>query len=174
MKRKVLFIPIKEIEKHFEKNSRQDVKIIAPDILTDKLFNILKAKGKDVKPEQHFEGDIWKHSEANEPNNIGESGEFIDSWLPQYVQGPFAVSFANAKAEQDSHYHRKHLEMYFSEHAISAEFRCVGDAQVQSMKLENGGAIIFGPEVIHKMRLGGLTIIIEIPSVSGDKIKEKL
>ena len=174
MKRKVLFIPIEEIKKHFAKNSRQDVKVIAPDILTDELFNILKAKGKDVKPEQYLEGDIWKHSEANEPNNLCESGEFIDSCLPQYVQGPFAVSFANEKAQQDVHYHRKHLEIYFSEHAIGAEFRCIGDVQPQSINLESGGAIIFGPGVIHKMQLGGLTIVIEIPAVTGDKVSDKL
>jgi hypothetical protein len=54
MKRKVLFIPIEEIKRHFEKNSRQDVKIIALEVLTDELFNTLKAKGKNVKPEKTF------------------------------------------------------------------------------------------------------------------------
>ena len=174
MKRRVLAIPIEEIKRHFERNSRQDVKIVTPDILTDELFSILKTKGKDVKPERYLDGYIWTHSEATEPNSLCESRDFIDSCLPQYAQGAFAASFANKRAEQDEHYHKQHTEIYFSEHPIGAEFRFLKDSQCQSIKLGKGGAIVFGPEVVHKMRLGGLTIVIEVPAVAGDKTIEKL
>lgn len=172
MKRKVLVIPIEEIKRHFEMNLRQDIKIVAPDILTDELLNILKEKGKDVKPERHLNGNTWRHSKASEPNNLCESSDFIDGCLPQYTKGPFAMGFANEKAAQDGHYHRQHLEMYFSGYSMNAEYRCLGDSQCQSIKLK-GGAIVFGPEVIHKMELGGLTIVIEVPAVANDKVNEE-
>ncbi len=171
--RRVVVIPIEQIKRHFDENSRQDVKIVAPSVLTNELFNNLKANGKDVKHEQRFDDIIWKHSKANEPNNVCESSDFIDYCLPQYAEGPFALGFANKKATQDGHYHRRHLEMYFSENPMSAKYRYLGDSNCESIKLENGGAIIFGPEVIHKMKLGGLTIVIEVPSVTNDKVKEE-
>lgn len=174
MKRRVLIIPLEEIERHFEGNSRQDVKIVAPDILTDELFSKLKARGRDAKPEQHLIGNIWRHSKANERNSICESGDFGNDRPAQYAKGPFAVSFANEKAEQDEHYHGQHLEIYFSEHPMEAEFRCLEDSRHESVKLEHGGAIIFGPEVVHRMRLSGLTMVIEVPSVTDDKTNERL
>lgn len=174
MKRNVLVVPLYELKKHLQENSRQDIKIIAPDILTGELFKKLKAKGKEVKPEQHLDGDYWKHSGPLSPNHLSESGEFIGQWLPQYVDGPFAVSFANDKAEQDAHYHKHHWEIYYSEHPIGAEYRLLGELQRQPIRLQSGGMIVFGAEVIHKMQLGGLTIVIEVPSVANDKVNEEL
>lgn len=174
MKRRVLAIPREEIESQFGKNERQDVKIVAPSILTDELFGNLLAKGKNVKPEKPLEGFHWKHSEADEANRVCEAGDFIDDCLPQYVKGPFSISFANEEAEQEAHFHEKHFEIYYSEHPLSAEFRYLGDSQPQQpIELKNGGLILFGPNVIHRMRLGGLTLVIEVASMD-DKFNQSL
>lgn len=174
MKRKVLIIPKAEIERHFASNRRQDVKVVAPTILTGELFKILKTQGKDLKPEQRLEGDEWKYTAADQPNNICESGDFVDASLPQYVEGPFALSFANEHAVQDSHYHWRHLEIYFSEHPLSVEYRTTEAGRLCSAHLESGGAIILGPQVVHRVTLGGLTMVIEVPAVASDKFNEEL
>ncbi len=174
MTRRVLAVPRSEIEEHFNRNVRQDVKIVAPNILTVELFNILKTKGKDLKAEQYLQGDVWEHSAAGDPNNLCESNDFIDASLPQYVQGPFALSFANEKAVQDAHYHWRHIEIYISDHPITAEYRHLENAERHSIKLESGGAIVFGPQVVHRVWLGGLTVVIEVPSVASDKFNEDL
>ena len=174
MKRNVLFIPTDQLHLHFGVNDRQDIKIVAPEILTRKLLHELLAQGRKIKPEQILDGDRWEHAEASEANNLVLSKDFADSCLPQYTDGPFAVSFANESAEQDEHYHQQHLEIYFSEYPIGAEYRLLNDVECKSVHLESGGMIIFAPEVVHKMQLGGLTVVIEVPAVANDKIKEML
>jgi len=169
MKRRILVIKKDEILKHFQENKRQDIKIIPPEILTEELFNFLKSKGKDVKPEQPLKSYEWIHSRNNEPNNICESTDFIDERLLYIARGPFAISFANEKALQDEHYHKEHWEIYFSEYPMSVEYKFISEQNRKKTTLPQGGAILFGPEVVHKMNLGGLTIIIEVPSASNDK-----
>jgi hypothetical protein len=169
MLRQVLFIPLDEIREQFQGNTRQSVKLIAPHILTDTLLALLRARGKQLKPERLFEGDVWQHAVATEPNNLSESSEFIDRHLPQYTDGPFALSITTEFIEQDRHFHRQHLEIYFSEHPIAAEYKKLGDVTNQTIELPSGGALIFGPEVVHKMQLSGLTVVIEIPAVADDK-----
>ncbi|MBI4317281.1 MAG: hypothetical protein HY675_02225 [Chloroflexi bacterium] len=167
--RRVLFIPKEEIHGHFAKNARQDMKVVAPNRLTDKLFEALKARGKEVKAERPLTGDVWKHSDVDEPNDLTESKDFVDGSLPQYAAGPFAVAFANERAGQDEHYHTKHLEIYFSEHPLTAEYRYLGDQETKTICLEQGGALVFGPDVVHRVRLGGLTIVVEVPAVADDR-----
>ena len=174
VKRRVLAIPLEELDGQFAKNSRQDVKIVAPSILTDESFRKFAAQGRNVKAEEPLDGFYWKHSEADEPNKLCEAGDFADDSLWQDVNGPFSISFANEHAAQDEHYHKRHFEIYYSEHPMSAEFRYLEDARPQTpIELNHGGLILFGPNVVHKMRLGGLTIIIEVPSLD-DKFKERL
>jgi hypothetical protein len=174
VKRRVLAVPKEELDSQFAKNARQDVKVVAPSILTDELFRRLAALGKNVKAEEPLDGFYWKHSEAGEPNRLCQSGDFVDDCLPQYVKGPFSISFANERAAQDAHYHKRHFEIYYSEHPMSAEFRYLEDPRPQKpIELKHGGLIIFGPNVVHKMRLGGLTVVIEVASVD-DKINENL
>jgi hypothetical protein len=170
----VLFIPIEEVQRHLESNERQDIKVVAPEVLTTTLFRKLKDAGKTVKPEEPLKQMEWKHSEAGSANLLCESSNFIFPSLPQYPAGPFAVSFANELAEQDAHYHERHIEIYYSTYSMSAAFKSVGDSAHQTRTLNEGGAIIFGPGVIHKMCLGGLTVVIELPSVSGDKKNAEL
>jgi hypothetical protein len=172
MKRSVLAIPLDEIRKHLQNNSRQDIKIVAPEMLGDELFGILRAKGKSIKREQPFEGIVWKHSSQDEPNNICESGDFVDLASSQSAKGAFALSFANERAAQDEHFHKQHFEIYFSEHPLAADFRILESGESGSINLDQGGAIIFAPGVIHKMRLGGLTFVIETPSTPDDKASE--
>ena len=168
MYRQVLFIPLDEIREQFQANARQSVKLIAPQILTDTLLDMLRARGKQPKPERLFEGDVWRAATASEPNNLSEASEFIDRHLPQYTEGPFALSIATELIEQDRHFHRQHLEIYFSEHPIAAEYKKLGDVTNQVIDMPGGGALIFGPEVVHKMTLGGLTLVIEIPAMADD------
>jgi hypothetical protein len=174
VKKRVFAIPLDEVNKHLKLNSRQDIKIVVPEILTAELYRILLERGKDIKPEVPLEGHRWKHSGPGEPNRECASSDFIDVSLPQYAQGPFAISFANENAVQDEHYHRQHVEIYCSQQPIAAEFRYLGDSESQSLELLDGGVVIFGPEVIHRIMLKGLTTVIEIPSVSSDKVNEKL
>jgi hypothetical protein len=169
MKRNVLMIPLDEIKRHLAANTRKDIKVVAPEILTDKLFQILTARGKPVKAERPVDGDMWKHSGPDNPNLLCESGDFADISLPQYALGPFAVSFANESAFQDAHHHERHLEIYYSEHSIAAEFKTMEDAEFTQRTLPEGGVFIFGPRVIHKMTLTGLTLVIEAPSVANDR-----
>ncbi len=170
MARKALFIPISEVKRHLEINKRQDIKIIVSKILDSALAQRLKTKGKEVKQEQDLEGDVWKHTGKSEANNVCESHAFLNDCIPQYGQAPFAVAFANEKATQDEHYHEKHWEIYFSEYPIEALYRSLEESEFYSQNLEQGGAMIFSPKTIHKMRLSGLTIVIEVPAVHGDKI----
>ena len=167
MIRSVLAIPLEEINLQFKENTRQDIKIIVPKILDSKQFEILKAKGKEIKSEQPLEGTIWKHSNSEQSNNICESKDFYDIDLLKNYDGPFALSFANEKAEQDEHYHKNHLEIYYSEYEICAEYRIL--EEYKTISLKNGGLIIFAPNVTHKMQLNGITIVIEVPASSNDK-----
>lgn len=174
MKRRVLAIPRDEVETHFAQNSRQDLKAVTPEILSDGLFRILKAKGKDLKQERPLDGSTWRHSAPGDPNAVCESSEFMDIQLPQYARGPFAISFANEKAVQDEHYHKQHLEIYVTDHRISAEFRSVDEAHCDTVTLPSGGILVFAPNVIHKVHLAGLTVIIELPALAQDKTNAKL
>lgn len=167
--RKVLGIPLDEVYKQFETNTRQDVKIIIPEMLTTKLYDLLVSEGEDVKPEQILEGRYWTHSPQDEPNRVCESSSFIDPGLPQYPQGPFAISFVNEKAPQDVHYHSRHWEIYCSEKPLSAAFRYLEDEKCRSLVLPHGGVMIIGPGVVHRVELGGMTMVIEVPAVSADK-----
>lgn len=169
MKRRILLIRKEEIVKHFEENKRQDIKIIAPQILTDELFNFLKSRGKNVKPEQPLTGFEWIHSKANTPNYICKSADFREEKFFYSKCDPFAISFANEKAVQDKHYHKQHWEIYFSEYPMSAEYEFIGEQSSKEIMLRQGGIILFGPEVVHKMNLSGLTIIIEVPSMPNDR-----
>jgi hypothetical protein len=171
--RKVLAIPIEEVREHLALNSRQDVKIVAPELLAGELIAKLKAAGRTPKPEQTLEGVEWQHSTVATPNWLCESGEF-ETGIAKESSGPFALCFANEKGPQDSHYHPHHLEVYFSEHALEAEYRTDANSAVEHIRLENGGVLIFAAGVIHRARLGGLTAVMEIPSVKDDKVMANL
>jgi len=168
MQRTVLIVPLEEITQHLLDNIRQDLKLVAPELLSNGLFERLAARGRHVKREKALTENIWRHSGAGEQNRLCESGSF--SVTAKQADGPFALSIANEGAEQDEHYHQQHLEIYFSEHSIGATFREPGEWRAQSVDLENGGIFVFGAGVAHKMRLRGLTIIVEVPAVRDDKV----
>ena len=167
--RRVLAIPLEEVRGQFVLNARQDVKVIAPEILAGELIAKLKAAGRVLKPEQPLEGVEWRHSESDAPNTLCESRDFAAE-LAVGSLGPFALCFANEKGAQDSHYHPHHLEIYYSEHPLEAEYRTDANSPVERVKLEKGGVLVFAAGVVHRARLGGLTVIIEIPAVKDDKV----
>ncbi|MGA3371312.1 MAG: hypothetical protein ABSC48_06070 [Terracidiphilus sp.] len=169
---RVLSIPLSEVGRHFEMNTRQDVKIIAPEIMSEQLFQSLSTKGRNPKREERIKGD-WKHSGPAEPNGVCLSEDFSHASTGDKYRGPLAVSFANEEAPQDEHYHKEHVEMYYSEHPFSAECRVRGELKVEPFELD-GGALIVGPDVIHKVHLTGMTIIVEFPAITGDKFDEPL
>lgn len=171
--RKVLAIPLEEVYEHFALNSRQDVKIIAPELLAGDLIAKLKAAGRVLKPEHRLEGVAWRKSASDIPNALCESREF-SAGLAAETCGPFALCFGNEKAEQDAHYHPRHLEIYFSEHPLEAEYRCGVHSPIERVKLTKGGALIFAAGVVHRAHLGGLTMVIEIPAVKDDKVIAEL
>jgi hypothetical protein len=171
--RKVLAIPLEEVAKHFALNTRQDVKIVAPEILAGELIAKLTATGRVLKPEQLFEGGRWQHSTSDVPNHLCESHEF-STGITHETSGPFALCFGNEKGAQDAHYHPHHLEIYFSECPLEAEYRLDGASPVERVRLEKGGVLIFSAGVIHRARLGGLTVVIEIPAMKNDKVVVEL
>jgi hypothetical protein len=171
--RKVLAIPLDEVRQHFARNAGQDVKIVGPEILAAKLAEKLKARGKPVKPERPLARNEWTHVEGDVPNWLCDAHEFA-AGLPDESLGPFALCFGNEKAERDAHSHPRHLEIYFSEPSLEAEYRSQPDAPVERLKLAQGGAFVFAAGVPHRARLGGLTLVIEIPAVADDKVVEAL
>jgi hypothetical protein len=171
--RKVLAIPLEEVREHFALNSRQDVKIVAPEILAAELIAKLQAEGRLLKPEQRLEGVEWRHSASDASNGLCESREFA-AGLADETLGPFALCFANEKGAQNAHYHPHHLEIYFSEHPLEAEYRNDANSPVERVKLVKGGVLIFAAGVVHRARLGGLTVVIEIPAVKDDKVVAEL
>jgi len=171
--RRVLAIPLEEVSEHFALNMRQDVKVVAPEILAGELITKLKATGKFLKPEQLLDGTRWQHSASDAPNALCESREF-STGLTREVAGPFALCFGNEKGAQDAHYHPHHLEIYVSEHALEAEFRIDTNSPVERVRLDKGGVLVFATGVIHRARLGGLTVVIEIPAVKDDKVLAEL
>ena len=140
--RKVLAIPLEEVREHFALNSRQDVKIVAPEILAGELIAKLKAAGRVLKPEQPLEGVEWRHSASDAPNALCESREFA-AGLAEETLGPFALCFANEKGPQDAHYHPHHLEIYFSEHPLEAEYRIDANSPIERVKLDEGRSAHF-------------------------------
>jgi len=171
--RQVLAIPLEEVAQHFALNTRQDVKIVAPEILTGELIAKLKSTGRILKPEQLLQGDRWQHSACDASNNLCESHEF-STGITDETSGPFALCFGNAKGAQDAHYHPHHLEIYFSEHPLEAEYRLGANSPVERVRLEKGGVLIFSAGVVHRARLGGLTVVIEIPAMKDDKVVVEL
>ena len=171
--RKVLAIPLQEVSEHLALNTRQDVKIVAPEILAGELIAKLKSTGRILKPEQLLKGDWWRHSAGDAPNDLCESHEF-STGLTNETSGPFALCFANEKGAQDAHYHPHHLEIYFSEHPLEAEFRLDANSPIEHVRLEKGGVLIFSAGVVHRARLGGLTVVIEIPAIKDDKVTVEL
>jgi len=167
--RKVLAIPLEEIREHFALNSRQDVKIVAPEILAGELIAKLQAAGRELKPEQPLDAVVWWHSASDAPNVLCEARDFA-AGLAGETLGPFALCFANEKGAQDTHYHPRHLEIYFSEYPLEAEYRLDANSPIERVKLENGGALIFAAGVVHRARLGGMTVVIEIPAMKNDKV----
>jgi hypothetical protein len=174
MRRKILAISREEIEAHFAENSRQDVKVVTAELLSYDLFKVLKARGKDLKMEEVLTGMMWKHSHPDLPNSVCPAAEFIEPNIPQYAHGPFGLSLASGTSIQDEHYHKQHLEICIANEAISVEFRAVEETECETITLPKGGVLVFCPNVIHKLKPGGLIILIELPSLARDKYDAKL
>jgi hypothetical protein len=143
--------------------------VVAPEVLAAELIAKLQAAGRLLKPEQPLEGVEWRHAASAAPNSVCESREFA-AGLAEETLGPFALCFANEKSPQDAHCHPHHLEIYFSEHPLEAEYRIDSNSPIERVSLAKGGVIIFAAGVIHRARLGGLTAVIEIPAVKDDKL----
>lgn len=172
MKRDMLIIPLEELTRHFGTNERQDIKVVAPSILTRELYEILTQKGKRLKSEVQLNGDRWTKSYKTKPNKLCESSDFAFE-ISAETKGPFTISFANEKAEQEEHYHKYHAEIYFSEHRISGYYRKLGENTECPFELSNGGLVLFQPNVIHYVELGGLTLILETPALDKDRFVEE-
>ncbi len=172
-----------EMSKHFEVNELQEIKLIVDQILTEEKFIELRQNKLNLKREKHINGDSyinWNFSEKNRLNQVCEAhrfnfkpsrlrDKFYSIFRRKKIKGPFTISLAGKDLEQTCHYHKKHVEIYISEHALSAKFKEKEDSDWNSKTLELGGLIIFSPFIVHQMKLTGLTFVIEIPAVSDDK-----
>jgi len=169
VERTVLFIPNSELHKHFHKNKRRDVKVVTPAVLTEELAEKLKKRGKKPKKEVPLEGIQWTHSSANKPNYICESIDFaMKSWMHRGI-GPVAISFATDESVETFHHHKKHWEIYFSDHKLSAEYKLPGTKMIETKTMDDGGTILFAPGVSHRIKIHGLTIVLEMPGIKGDR-----
>ena len=173
MKRAILFVPKSELEAYFRGNTRQDIKIVAPALMTDALCARLLARGKDAKGEVPFDELCWRHSSAEEPNRVCNSADFAHESISPHAVGPLAISFANHGSVETYHHHEAHWEIYFSEHKMGAEYRLPGQPEAEEFTMDEGGAIVFGPGIAHRMRIYGLTIVLEVPAVLGDREKDE-
>ena len=172
MKRDVLIVPVEELYRHFETNERQDVKIVAPSILTPELYETLTKKGKRLKPEEPLTGNRWERSHKTKANKLCESSDFTFE-IHTATKGPFTISFANEKAEQEEHYHKLQVEIYFSEHRISGYYRKINENTTEyPIELNKGGLVLFQPNIIHYIELSGITLILETPSLDNDRFVE--
>jgi hypothetical protein len=169
MKRTVLFIAKQEILEQFRKNTRQDVKVVTPAIMTEVLAAKLRARGKDVKEEVPLDDCHWTHSPAEEPNKICESADFADESIGTTGVGPVAVSFADLGSVETFHCHKEHWEVYFSEHRLGVEYKLHEKPQIQKEVMNEGGAIVFAPGIANRMEIHGLTIVLELPAVPRDR-----
>lgn len=165
--RHVLVIPLEEVRSYFETNERQSLKVVAPARLGGALLEQLRARGVDPKPELPLDGRTWHHSPQAEPNRLVETREFA----PTAALGGFTIAFGNQVGPQEEHVHRQHAEIYYSESRLEADYRVESDpeGQVHTVELAQGGALVFAPGVVHRVRLGGITIVIEMPCMEGDK-----
>jgi hypothetical protein len=82
--RKVLTVPLEEVREQFARNARQEVKIVAPEILAGELTAKLQAAGR------------LRHSTGDAANALCESREFAAGHVEETL-GPFALCFANEK-----------------------------------------------------------------------------
>lgn len=176
MSRQFLFIPKSELLKQFEENKRKDLKVVVPEILTESIRRILRVRGKDPKPnadiaEIILEGNVWSHSKENEPNKICESRDFTDYDTRYSPIGDFTISFAYPGSLEERHFHSRHIEIYYSEFGLGGIYRQKDDNNWKDIPdvMKSGGVIVFGAKVAHKMDIEGLTIIIEVPAVPGDR-----
>ena len=167
-KRHVLAIPLREVEQHLSANQRQDIKIVVAHLMNPALFERLKARHKTLKEEDRLDTIQWTHSSPDEPNKVCEAREFNTDGRPEHA-GPFAVSFANASADQTEHWHADHTEIYYSEHGIKGTYILPGEEDAKRIALDAGGAIVFGPGVKHRVKLKGMTIVVEVPAVESDR-----
>jgi hypothetical protein len=60
-----------------------------------------------------------------------------------------------------------------SERHLEAEYWLASGGERQTVRLPSGGALVFGPGVVHRVTLGGLTFVMEVPAIEGDKFNER-
>ncbi len=169
--RNICAVPMDEVQKHFALNERQDIKVLVARALDGSLLRKLIARQKPVKPEIPLTSETWCHSPPLLPNQVWESRELSDDELFKSCQGPFTVAFANERAGQSAHYHKKHFELYYSEAPLRATYRHYNDDRPREVPLPNGGMILFYPMVVHRVWLSGMTVIIECPAVEDDRFE---
>lgn len=176
MTRHVLFVPKRELFDQFDENLRRDLKVVTPLILTEEAREKLKIRNKDPKPgaavaEARLDGQIWRHSRADEPNWICEASEFFHDLDLVDSMGLFAIAFAVEGSLEECHVHDRHIEIYFSEHKLRAKYRLSkeGDWEDSPPEMVSGGLMVFGPGVAHKIWTSGLTFVVEVPAIRKDR-----
>jgi hypothetical protein len=145
---------------------------VTPAILTEELFGKLVERKKNSKHEVLLEGDIWRHSRNHEPNSICEASDFFHDLKAKECSGILTVAFAVVGSLEERHVHDRHIEIYFSEHELHAEYRVTGEDhwRCSPADMADGGLIVFGPGVAHRVtQIKGLTLVIGVPAVERDR-----
>lgn len=170
--RQVLAVPRSELQRQFELNTRQDIKLIVPALLDQVSAASLAQTGRLVKAEVELNQVSWSHSPVDQPNQVCLASCFNLPGL-EASYGPLAIAFAQPGAHQDLHYHRQQTELFYSEHPLQARYRLPErKAELLTLDLPQGGLLLFGPGVVHQVELAGLTLVVALPAVIDDKFIE--
>jgi hypothetical protein len=160
-RRGVLLVPREEVERLLASQSRKDVKVVVPALLTVAQAALLASQGHEVKPEVALEGVRWTATPG--AISVCEAGSFLPSGSS--AVGPLAVSFALPGARQRLHAHEAHWELYYGTDRMGVWYRMPGGELVED-ELREGGLAMFGPGVEHRVEPGGLVLVVEAPAMT--------
>jgi hypothetical protein len=97
-------------------------------------------------------------------------GRVEDKKLLLNLGDEFQLSLANEHSKQELHLHKKVFETYISESELEIEYVCDGALKTSQIA---SGALIIPPNVLHQVRLHGLTFVFQCAlkggTVHGDK-----
>ena len=168
--KRVLAIPLEEVREHFALNSRQDVKMVAPEILAGELIAKLKAAGQAAETGATARG----RRSGGTPRAtllmrcVNHANLPPDS--PRNRPAPSRSASPMKRARRTRTIIRIIWKSTFPNIRWKRNTACDANSPIERVKLEKGGALIFAAGVVHRARLGGMTVVIEIPAVKDDKV----
>lgn len=138
----VFYAPKKDINECLNYLGDKPLKLIAPE-----LYDL----------ESEWIDKLWTFQ--LEKNSIKDKKVFLN------INDLFQISVANSQSKQEKHIHKSTFEVYISESEIE-----VFTTNDENPTIKSNGVILIPPNVLHYVKLQGLTYVIQISS-SSKKIK---